>query len=175
MKMDPGLDTGEILAQEKTLIRDEDNSETLHARLATLGAELLAQTIPEYVAGRITPRPQPAEGVVYAPKIKKQDGLIAWEQPAQTIWNQVRGLVPWPGAFTWLPGSPAPQLLKIWQAAVQPGVGPPGEVLRADKAGIVIACGLDALRILTLQREGGRRMNAQEFLAGRPLKVGERV
>ncbi len=116
MKMDAGLDTGDILDQAKTPIHPEDNSETLHDRLARMGAELLVRTIPDYVAGRIASRPQPAEGVSYAPKIKKQDGHIDWTQPARAIWNRVRGLVPWPGAFSYLPGQPQPHLLKIWQA-----------------------------------------------------------
>jgi len=161
MKMDAGLDTGDILAQ--------------HRRLARLGAELLVQIIPEYVAGRVAPRPQPAEGVSCAPKIKKQDGQLDWIQPARVIWNRVRGLVPWPGAFSYLPGQPHPHLLKIWQAEVVERTGPPGVVLQADKTGIVIGCGRDALRIRTLQREGGRRLPAQEFLAGHPLLPGQKL
>jgi methionyl-tRNA formyltransferase len=175
MKMDAGLDTGDILTQVKTPIHPEDNSETLHDRLARLGAELLVRTIPEYVAGRTSPRPQPPEGVSHASKIKKQDGHIDWTQPARVIWNRVRGLVPWPGAFSYLSGQPQPHLLKIWQAEVVERPGSAGEVLQADKTGIVVACGRDALRILALQREGGRRLKAQEFLAGHPLLPGQRL
>src|SRR6266481_5424135 len=116
MKMDAGMDTGDILTQERTPIAAEDNSETLHGRLAQIGARLLVQTIPDYVSGRILPRPQPAEQATYAPKIKKQDGLIDWTQPARTIWNRIRGLVPWPGAFTHLSDQSQQHLLKIWQA-----------------------------------------------------------
>jgi methionyl-tRNA formyltransferase len=173
MKMDAGLDTGAILAQARTPIRLEDNSETLHDRLARLGAELLVKTIPEYVAGNISPRPQPTEGVSLAPKIKKQDGHIDWTQPAQVIWNRVRGLVPWPRAFTFLPGQPQPHLLKIWQAEVAERSGPPGEIMQADKSGLIVGCGQHALRILVLQREGGRRLTAQEFLAGHTLFPGQ--
>ena len=175
MKMDAALDTGDILAQSKTPIHPEDNSETLHDRLAQLGAELLVQTIPEHVAGRISPQAQPAEGVSYASKIKKQDGHIDWTQPARVIWNRVRGLVPWPGAFSYLPGQPQPHLLKIWQAEVVERTGSAGEILQVDKAGIIIGCGHGALRILTLQREGGRRLSAQEFLAGHPLLPGHKL
>ena len=85
----------------------------------------------------------------------------------------MRGLVPWPGAFSYLPGQPQPHLLKIWQAEVVERSGPAGEVLQADKTGIVVGCGRDALRILILQREGGRRLPAQEFLAGHPLLPGQ--
>jgi methionyl-tRNA formyltransferase len=174
MKMDAGLDTGGILAQAKTPIHSEDNSETLHDRLARLGAGLLVQTIPEYAAGRITPWPQPPEGVSHAPKIKKQDGHIDWVQPARVIWNRVRGLMPWPGAFSYLPGQPHPHLLKIWHAEVVERSGSAGEILQADKTGIVVGCGRESLRILTLQREGGRRLSAQEFLAGHPLLPGQK-
>ncbi len=175
MKMDAGLDTGDILTQATTPIYPEDNSETLHDRLARMGAELLVRTIPDHVSGKLRSRPQPAEGASYAPKIKKQDGHIDWTQPARAIWNRVRGLVPWPGAFSWLPGQPHPHLLKIWQAEVVDRTGQPGEVLQADKAGIVVGCGREALRILLLQREGGRRLKAPEFLAGHPLHPGERL
>jgi methionyl-tRNA formyltransferase len=175
MKMDAGLDTGEILTQAKTPIQPEDDAETLHDRLARLGAELLVQTIPDYVAGKVAPRPQPSEGVSYAHKIKKEDGHVDWRQPAHVLWNRVRGLVPWPGAFTHLPGQPQPHLLKLWRVEVVARSGQPGEVLQADKAGLVVACGQEALRILTLQREGGRRLDAPAFLAGHPLRPGDKL
>jgi len=175
MKMDAGLDTGDILTQATTPIHAEDNAETLHDRLARMGAELLVRTIPEYVAGQLPSLPQPAEGVTYAPKIKKQDGHIDWSRPARAIWNRVRGLTPWPGAFSYLPAQPQAHLLKIWQAEVVERTGPPAEVLQADKAGIVVACGSEALRILLLQREGGRRLQAHEFLSGHPLLPGQRL
>ena len=100
MKMDAGLDTGAIVAQRRTPILPADDSATLHDRLARLGAELLVETIPDYVAGKIQPQPQPAEGVSHAPKIKKEDGRIDWNLPAKTIWNRLRAFTPWPGAFT---------------------------------------------------------------------------
>jgi methionyl-tRNA formyltransferase len=175
MKMDAGLDTGEILTQAETPIHPEDTSATLHGRLAALGAELLVRTLPDYVAGKAISRPQPTEGVSHAPKINKQDGHVDWNQPARSIWNRVRGLVPWPGAFSFLPGQPQPHLLKIWQAEPAQSAGLPGEVLQADKNGILVGCGRDALRILVLQREGGRRLTAQEFLAGHPLLPGQKL
>jgi methionyl-tRNA formyltransferase len=209
MRIDAGLDTGDIVAQRRTPIRPEDDSATLHDRLAQLGAELLVQTIPDYVAGKIQPKAQPAAGASYAPKIKKEDGRIDWNQPARTLWNRLRAFTPWPGAFTfWLgvppsggnairteeppkggtPSAPRPMLLKIWKAEVveeacraDPGFAEaraserrPGEILSADKTGIVVGCGQNALRILELQREGGRRMSAAEFLAGHVLKTGEK-
>jgi methionyl-tRNA formyltransferase len=172
MKMDEGLDTGSILAQETTVIASADNAQTLHDRLAQLGGALLGETIPGYLAGKIKPHPQPKEGVTYAPKIKKEDGLVDWSKPARVIWNQVRGLVPWPVAHTFLPGKEK-QLLKIWEAQVAAGSGTPGHVLQADKGGITVACGANALELRSLQKQGGRRMSAQEFLAGRSLTAGQ--
>jgi methionyl-tRNA formyltransferase len=175
MKMDAGMDTGDILTQERTSLLPEDNSQTLHDRLAQIGAALLARTIPEYVAGKILSRPQPTEGVSHAAKIKKSDGQMDWSRPARELWNQVRGMTPWPGAFTFLPGQPQPTLLKIWSAEVTAQSGTPGEILLADKTGIVVGCGEASLRILAVQREGGRRLTAQEFLAGHPLATGQRL
>jgi methionyl-tRNA formyltransferase len=175
MKMDAGMDTGAILTQETTPIRPDDNGQTLHDRLAQMGAQLLMRTIPDYAAGKIQPRPQPAGGASHAPKIKKEDGRINWTQPATAIWNRVRAFTPWPGAFTHLPGQPQPHLLKIWQTEPAEASGAPGEILRADKSGIIVGCGSGGLRILTLQREGGRRLSAQEFLAGHPLKPGVKL
>ena len=174
MKMDAGLDTGDILAQTRTPVLPEDNSQTLHDRLAQLGADLLVATIPDFVGGKIRPRPQPAEGASYAAKIKKEDGKIDWSEPAEKNLNRLRAFTPWPGAFTFLKTEPKPQLLKIWKAEVVEKSGKAGEILSADKDGIVVACGKNALRILELQREGGRRLLVQEFLAGHALKSGEK-
>ena len=171
MKMDEGLDTGDIVAVEKTLIAPEDNASTLHDRLGEIGAELLTRTIPAYVAGKIKPQKQPTEGASYARKIKKEDGRIDWNLPARRIWNMVRAFVPWPVAFTYLPEKDKTHLLKIWSAVEEPGMnGAPGTVLRADKSGLVVACGEDALRILTLQREGGKKLSAPDFVTGHEIK-----
>lgn len=173
MKMDAGMDTGEIVSQEKTRIEFTDNSQTLHDRLAEIGAALLVKTIPDYVSEKIQPRPQPTEGVSYAAKIKKSDGQINWNQSARAVWNQIRAMIPWPGAFTHLSAGTQPQLLKIWEAEPVEANGSPGEILRADKSGIVIGCGENSIRVTMLQREGGRRLSAAEFLAGHPFKPGE--
>ncbi len=174
MQMDAGLDTGAMLSVRRTPILPTDDSQTLHDRLAQLGADLLAETIPAYVAGKIVPQPQPAVGSTYAAKIKKDDGKIDWRQPAGQIWNRLRAFTPWPGAFTFLQAEPKPQLLKIWKVEVVTATGQPGIVLSADKTGIVVGCGSGALRILELQREGGRRLAAESFLIGHPLAVGSR-
>jgi methionyl-tRNA formyltransferase len=175
MKMDAGMDTGPMLTEERTPISSADTSETLHDRLAEMGARLLVRTIPDYIAGKIQPRPQPAEGVSHAPKIKKEDGRLDWTQPARALWNRVRGLTPWPGAFTFLPGEGRSTLLKVWQAEQATAQGTAGEILQADKTGLVVACGRDALRIQALQLEGGRRLTVQEFLAGHDLAPGLRL
>ena len=175
MKMDAGMDTGAILTQRSTPITPEDTGATLHDRLAQLGAELLVATLPGYVAGEIQPRPQPVAGVTYAPKIKKEDGRVDWQQSATEIWNRFRAFTPWPGAFTsWTVGAQA-HTLKIWAAQVVAQAGPAGEILHVDKAGIVVGAGEQALRITELQREGGRRLTVREFLAGHPLRAGERL
>ncbi len=173
MRMDAGLDTGPILSQQTTPIADDDNAQTLHDRLAQLGASLLARTIPEFVAGKLTPKPQPAEGVTYARKISKEDGRLDWTQPARVLWNRVRAFTPWPSAHTLLPLDGKPRLLKVWSAVVEDQLtGPPGTVLAADRNGLVIACGAGALRLLSVQLEGSRRMSAAEFLAGHRVQVG---
>src|SRR5262249_37779299 len=150
-----------ILAVRRTPITSGDDSQILHDRLAGLGAELLVETIPAYIAGKITPQPQPAEGATYAAKIKKEDGQIDWNSPAEQIWHRLRAFTPWPGAFTFIPVGSRPQLLKVWKAGVVDQSGQVGTVLSADKNGIVVACGRKALCILELQREGGKRLTAE--------------
>lgn len=173
MKLDAGLDTGPVLAVRRTPILATDDSQVLHDRLAQLGAELLVETIPPYVSGRLVPHPQPADGATYAAKIKKEDGRIDWHWPAVKIWHRLRAFTPWPGAFTMFQtGGAKPQLLKLWKAEVAEKNGPAGTVLAADKAGLVVGCGQAALRILELQREGGKRLTAEQFLAGCPLSAG---
>jgi len=173
MKMDAGLDTGAVLSVQRTPIEAADDSQRLHDRLAQLGAQLLTETIPDYVAEKIRPQPQPAEGSTYAAKIKKEDGQIDWNSPATQVWNRARAFTPWPGAFTFFPTTAKPLLLKIWKLEVLEKSGRAGEILSADKDGIVVACGQGAVRILELQLEGGKRLTTGQFLAGHPLKVGQ--
>ncbi|MFM2081389.1 MAG: hypothetical protein RL380_80 [Verrucomicrobiota bacterium] len=171
MRMDIGLDTGPILTQRSTEILDTDNAQTLHDRLAQLGAALLVETIPDYVAGKILPRPQPREGVSHCGKINKADGQLDWHLPARVLWNRQRAFTPWPGAFThW-----QAKLLKIHHAHVASATGAPGEILCADGDGLVIGCGTDALVVTELQLEGGKRLTARQFLAGHPLAPGARL
>jgi methionyl-tRNA formyltransferase len=176
MKMDAGLDTGSILAIQTTPIHGEDTAQSVHDRLGTLGASLLLRVVEDYVAGRLKPQPQPAEGVTYARKIAKADGLIDWSLSAVQLFNRVRAFHPWPGAFTSISGSSGAVTIKVWRCGVEPGhEGPPGMVLDAGPEGILVACGSGALRVIELQREGGRRMLAREFLLGMPLVPGTRL
>ena len=181
MKMDVGLDTGPVLSQRRTPIGAEDDAVTLHDRLARLGSALLMETISDYVAAKIQPVPQPAAGASYAAKIKKEEGRIDWTRPAREVWNRLRAFTPWPGVFTFMPNPPPVGrassrvgLIKIWKAEVVEHSGGAGEILSADKTGIVVGCGQGALRILELQREGGRRLPAAEFLAGHALRPGDK-
>ena len=175
MKMDAGLDTGPILDQAETNIGPEDTSETLHERLAQMGGHLLCQTISQYVAGILKPRPQFSEAATFAPRIKKEDGRLDWSQPARALWNRVRGLIPWPCAFTFISTEGKPRLLKIWRAELAEGSGVPGKILQVDRSGILVACGNGALRILTVQQEGGRRLSVSDFMAGHPLGPGQHL
>lgn len=175
MKISLGLDAGDIVSQVTTPVRNDDTAQTLHDRLAELGADLLAKTIPAYVSGEIQPKPQPSEGVVHARKIEKADGLVDWTRNAVAIWNQIRGLDPWPGAFTHVQQGEDTLLLKLWKATPQSGQSEPGKILSADETGIVVGCGEGTLKITELQREGGRRMSAAQFLPGHALKPGERL
>jgi methionyl-tRNA formyltransferase len=182
MKMDEGLDTGDIVSQRVIRIEPSDNAQSLHDRLAQIGADLLVETIPNYVAGKIQPHPQPTEGASHVPRLSKEHGRIDWQLPGNVIWNRVRAFTPWPGAFTYFaPGAsgnaPAPQkrLLKIWEAHPVSARGTPGRILQADRSGILVGCGTDALLVTCLQCEGGRRMTAGEFLSGHPLSPGEQL
>jgi methionyl-tRNA formyltransferase len=165
MKMDAGLDTGPILTQCVTPIAVTDTAATLHDRLADLGAKLLLETLPRYVAGQIQPVPQP-EGATYARKIEKADGLINWREPADLIQRKVRAFAPWPGAYTFFEIAGVPRLIKVWWAEIDEGSGPPGAVFKTDRGGLVIACGKNALRLIQVQLEGRKRMSIQDFLAG---------
>jgi methionyl-tRNA formyltransferase len=170
MRMDAGLDTGPIVATAITPIRDDDNGQTLHDRLADLGGDLLVDSLPEYLAGRLIPRPQPSEGVSLARKITKEDGRVVWDRPAVDLWRRIRAFTPWPGAFCHAEGGGRSRLVKIHAAVPCEGSGRPGERIDAGKGRLVVACGTGALELRLLQPEGGRRMDAAAFLAGHPLE-----
>ncbi len=172
MQMDAGLDTGAILSKAATPIGPTDNAQTLHDRLAKLGAELLLKTIPHHVAGEIAAKPQDDTLATHAAKITRDMGRIDWSQPATQLWNRARAFTPWPGVFTRLDG----KLLKLLEVEPADADCPaPGVVGQADADGIVVGCGNGALRITQLQKEGAKRLAAAEFLAGTPLPAGTQL
>jgi methionyl-tRNA formyltransferase len=175
MKMAAGLDTGGILSQRSTPIGPDETGAGLHDRLAVLGAELLVATLPPYIAGAVAARAQDEAGASYARKITKEDGRLDWSQSAQALRNRLRAFTPWPGAYVFWTDKGERRLLKIWRAQIEPRQGPPGLVLQADRAGLLIGCGSDALRVEQLQLQGGRSMSAPEFLAGHSLQAGARL
>ncbi len=175
MRMDAGMDTGDILAIERTPIRDDDNSPTLHDRLAELGAQLLVKALPDWCNGKLHPVPQDHSLATHARKITKEDGRLDWSLDARTLWNRMRAFTPWPGAYTTLPNANRNLTLKVLRADPLPGPnGDPGTILDTGPAGIVVACGAGALRLSEVQREGGKPLLAGAFLAGFPLPVGTR-
>ena len=170
MKMDTGMDTGPLLDQQSTRIEVDDTAATLSPRLAEMGAQLLVETLPEYLSGELIPRPQPAEGVTYAPQLKKQDGLIDWTRPALQINRQARAYTPWPGAFTFWKG----KSLKVLEALVLTdwrGPQPPGTVMKGQVCPLV-ATGEGALWVTRLQLEGKKAMSSDAFICGQPDFVG---
>jgi methionyl-tRNA formyltransferase len=171
MRMDAGLDTGPMLAQERVPIACEDDAQTLHDRLAALGARMIVVALSNLAAGREHAAPQPESGATYARKITKIDTQIDWQGDAGGIERLVRALRPHPGAVTRWRG----EALKIWAARCEPVPGAPGTVLQAGNDGIVVACGKGSLRALELQRAGGRRLAVGEFLRGCLIAVGERL
>ena len=166
MRMEAGLDTGPVLLAESLPIGDEETAGELHDRLATLGARLVVATIPRLES--MAAEPQPEAGVTYAAKIDKAEAVLDWTQPAVELARKVRAFNPFPGASAPLGGQPT----KLWRAAPVAGDGRPGQILAADSAGIVVACGTGALRVTELQRPGGRRVSAADFLRGHTLPAG---
>jgi len=172
MLMDEGLDTGDIFLQKTLLIGPDDNMGLVHDRLARLGAALLVETLDRLAAGELTARPQDEARATYAPPIRREHELIAWTRSAPAIKNQVRGLDPWPGAYTLLGG----RELKVWRAEAvdfEGGDMRPGRLLLADpEQGLVVRTGAGALKIHELQPAGRKRMRAEDFLRGHPLAPG---
>jgi methionyl-tRNA formyltransferase len=170
MRMEAGLDTGPVLLHEAVAIGAEDTAGTLHDRLAALGARLVVEALQGLARGAIAATPQPAAGVTYAAKLEKHEARIDWSRPAAELERQVRAFNPFPGATARVRATE----VKIWRAGVADGAGEPGAVIALDPAGIVVACGSGALRLEELQRAGGKRLPAREFLRGFALAAGER-
>ncbi|HEY2986860.1 MAG TPA: methionyl-tRNA formyltransferase [Candidatus Binatia bacterium] len=173
MRLVEKMDAGPIYLQREVGLANDETRSSLQAKLAAAGAELLTETIAGMKSGKLTPRVQDESRVSYAPILKKEDGLIDWKLPAAAIERRVRGLAPWPSAFTYLAGN----LLKIHRARVVPleQSAAPGEVVKAAKDGLWIATSDGALSLDEVQLENRRKMTAAEFLNGTRVEKGARL
>jgi methionyl-tRNA formyltransferase len=185
MRIDAGMDTGDMLLQTELSIGPKETTPELAARMAEAGAPLMAETLLGLAEGKLTPRPQENEEATYAPLLKKEDGRIDWQRSAAEIYNRMRAFTPWPGAYTIFRG-------RICHLVVEPVSNPfegaqpvttnasehkktaPG-TLHPTKSGLLVSCGgATELRVLSVKREGGKPMDATEFLSGTRLTEGER-
>ncbi|MBM3268146.1 MAG: methionyl-tRNA formyltransferase [Candidatus Sericytochromatia bacterium] len=163
MLMDAGMDTGPMFLKAEMPIQPEDDAGSLGARMAEVGAKLLIETLEQYFAGGLAAVPQPADGVSMAPMLKKEDGLLDWSQPAGRLHDRIRGLTPWPGAYTTLAGEP----VKVHKAEIiRDAAGRPGELLDLTPDGWVIGTCQDALLLRTIQLPGRRPQEAAEAARG---------
>lgn len=171
MRIDEGLDTGDILLQREMVVMDEDTSETVSPRLAAIGAELTVETLRGLTAGSIKPIPQDNSHATLAPILKKEDGRIDFNNTAQEIQNRLRGFQPWPGAFTLFRG----KNLNVSTARVVEKKIVPGEI-EVSKDHLLVGCGQNtSLELLEVQPEGKKRMAIQDFVNGYRLKSGEKL
>ena len=171
MQMNEGLDTGDILYKKSLELAPDETFETLHDRLMNLGGEALLEALPLIEEGKITPVIQDDSLSNYAPLIKKEDGKIDWKKNSDQLYAQVRAFNPWPGAFTRQGG----KVLKIWGAEPAEGKGNPGEIIEVDKKSFTVACGEGALKIVSLQPEGKKKMDTASFLLGNKIETGTKL
>ena len=171
MHMDAGLDTGDMLLVKRTPIDPDEDARSLHDRMSLLGAEALTETLDLLIAGKLVPEKQNDAQTCYAPLLKKETGEIDWRKKPLEINNLVRGVTPWPGAFTWLNG----MYLKIFKVRTADSAGEPGVVLASGREGIEVACSGGSVIIEELQLEGKKRLPARNFLAGYALPPGRRL
>jgi methionyl-tRNA formyltransferase len=173
MRIDAGLDTGDMLLKSWTEIGPEESAVKLGARLAAMGADLLVETLAGLVAGTIVPEKQDSSQASYARLLKKEDGMVDWSLPAQAIHNRVRGLQPWPGAYTTFRG----QTLHIWKSRSAPGPRPPafapGRISSVKP--LIVSCGSGALELLEVQLQGRKRISAADFANGQRLAENEDI
>ena len=169
MQMDAGLDTGGILLSESLPILADDSCGSLHDKLAQLGGQLTVHALQRLESGLLTAMPQASSGVTYAAKVRKEEGLLNWNDDALALERRIRAFNPFPGAYCHSQG----QLLKIWRAQVLGVAGTPGTLLSVSDSEIVVACGRKALKLLELQLPGGKRLSTADFLRGHALNVGD--
>jgi len=178
MRIDAGLDTGDILLKREVEIRDDDSTETLSERLSVMGAELMVETLRRWERGEIVPVPQDHKLATLAPMLKKEDGRIDWSLAAEDIARRVRGFAPWPGAYTTFRG----KNFHLWTAAIRPSATPPTSDAKPQPGGLMVGggklfvvCGQQTLlEVGEVQLEGRKRMPARDFLNGVRLVPGER-
>ena len=168
MQMDAGLDTGDMCLVERLPIAPDDTTASLHDKLAEQGGRLIVEALELAACGGLDRTPQPADGVTYAHKIEKAESLIDWSESAEVIARRLRAFNPFPGGATSL-GSEA---IKVWAAVAEEGSGVAGTVLSADAQGVRVACGSGVLNMQLLQRAGGKRLAAGDFLRGFELPAG---
>ena len=183
MQMDAGLDTGDMLLVRPENIASGDTTALLHDRLADLGGNAIVQALAQLAD--LPHQPQPAEGVTYAHKIEKTEAALDWALPAEVLARRIRAFDPFPGMTVPLPlqlpindgAAQRTEILKLWQAVAEPSTHTalPGTVLSADASGVRVACGQGLLCLTQLQRPGGKRLNAADFLRGCPLQLGQRL
>ncbi len=173
MQMDAGLDTGDMLLAQALPIGPRTTTASLHDELAALGGQLIVQALQQAAQGRLRPTPQPAEGVCYAHKIDKHEAAIDWHQPAAQIERRIRAFDPFPGASSQLGDT----VVKLWSSEIdscsRPSDARCGQILAVDEGGIAVACADAVLRLTELQRPGGKRLPAREFLRGFALAPGQ--
>lgn len=172
MKMDEGLDTGGMAMIERVAIGPDMTAGDLHDRLAAIGDDLMHRALAALERGSLQVVPQPDDGVTYAEKISKAETRIDWSRPARDVHNHIRGLSPFPGAWFELPSDKAPVRVKVLRSTRGEGSGAPGAVLDDN---LTIACGAGAIRLIELQRAGGKPMKADEFLRGTKICTGMKI
>ena len=181
MQMDPGMDTGPMLAKRSIPIGDDETAPEVSARLSHLGAELLSETLPRVERGEVSPQMQDDSNATYAPMLKREDGLIDWRMSAREIANRVRAFQPWPGTYTNFRGG----RLIVWRGDEAPlsasseasdVLSEPGTILNIGETGVTVLCsGLSTLLFEEVQIEGKRRVSARDFANGARLKPGDRI
>ncbi|MDP9242833.1 MAG: methionyl-tRNA formyltransferase [Actinomycetota bacterium] len=171
MRMDAGLDTGDILLQRSETVREDDDAGTLGDRLALLGGTLLIRTLDAMAAGDLPPLAQDEDAATYAPKLRAEDRRLDWTEDARTLARTIRALAPAPAANTAFRG----RSLKVFRALPADGVGEPGTIVDIDGEGITVAAGRGSIRLLEVGPEGRRRMSAPEFARGARPGAGERM
>lgn len=172
MQMDVGLDTGAMLLKKRLPITPEDTAGSLHDKLAEQGASAIVEALGLLAQGQFKPEQQDEAAACYAAKITKAEAQLNWADNAENVARAVRAFNPAPGAFTLMQGD----TIKIWRAQPEAATsGVPGEIIAAVSDGILVKCGAGALRIQELQKAGGNRLSAAQFLAGNPLAAGQKL